>query len=692
MPCIDHIRKFAAAAVFCLATFFIPFAALGEDLSEGRQQLDQAVAVSDGIRDNVLEEASRVSREFQREARSLFTRDPLGWNLDTIDYITNWVFSLPLKIPDFLSSIREQSRLLGAAGSLFVFILILAVLYSLLWQGRVLAAVEEKFQGLKTWLPESTYPYFLALLRIIVASLVPLLLLGGFSLVRAFIPSRMPWFLFIERLLILWAIGAVLLHLLSELLLGDLFHVTRKYGSTLFHISRFVVLYILLAIGVIWAAETFHMRQDVLAFIRFIISLSIVCALIPLLLKKQALLSLLPELPYRSYQSFISALERYYFPVIFFTFLTGLMWCVGYRRFAIMLWTKTWAVAGSFVLIMIGYHVLSGLLNLWVEKKDVEDEEAKFLFGALRSLLRYITGLAVLLVGLHLLGLLRPLQGILSQPILTIGETPLSIWVLGKALVLLIAILYLTRLLQAYLTYKIYPPLGIESGLAYVLNTFLRYTGLILGLLFSLAAVCIDFRIFMVFAGALGIGLGLGMQTIAANLISGFSLIFGRKLRKDDWIQVGETRGVVTDIFLRATKVRTRDNIEYLIPNSDFITKTFVNYTLSTPMIRIHIPVRVSFDSDPSRVSRVLVEAAEKHPEVQIFRPPEVSFVGYGDNSLLFELLVWIDIRDIAEWRIRSRLYFGIFKAFRREGIDVPLPQRDLHLRTAPNWLRPETS
>jgi len=691
MLSFKHTRRWTAFCLVGLATVFMPFNALGKDLAEEQKQLEQDIAISEGISDSVVEKASRVSREFQKEARSLFTREPLGWNFETIDFLTNWFFSLPLKIPDFLSSIQEQSRLLGAAGSLFVLVLLLAVLYSLLWQGRVLAVLEEKFQVLKTWLPEATYPYYLALLRIVVASLVPLLLLGGFSLVRAFIPSRMPWFLFIERLLILWAIGAVLLHLLGELLLRDLFRVSRKYGRALFNISRVVVLYILLAVGIVWAAETFHMRQDVQAFIRFIISLSIVCALIPLLLKKQALLSLLPELPYRTYQNFVNALERYYFPVIFFTFLTGLMWCFGYHRFATTLWTKTWAVAGSFVLIMIGYHVLSGLLNRWVDKKDVEDEEAKFLFGALRSLLLYITGLAAVLVALHLLGLLGPLQDILSLPILTIGKTSLSVWILGKALIILIAILYVTRLLQAYLTYKIYPPLGIESGLAYVLNTFLKYTGLILGLLFSLAAVGIDFRIFMVFAGAVGIGLGLGMQTIAANLISGFSLIFGRKLRKDDWIQVGETRGVVTDIFLRATKVRTRDNIEYLIPNSDFISKTFVNYTLSTPMIRIHIPVRVAFDSDPSRVSRILVETAEKHPEVEIYREPEVSCVGYGDNSLLFELLVWIDIREIAEWRIRSRLYFGIFKAFRREGIDVPVPQRDLHLRTAPDWIKQDT-
>jgi small-conductance mechanosensitive channel len=289
---------------------------------------------------------------------------------------------------------------------------------------------------------------------------------------------------------------------------------------------------------------------------------------------------------------------------------------------------------------------------------------------------------ATVLVAFNLLGFLDPIRRMLSFPFFHVGGAPISTWIVFKAILILVAFLYVTRLLQAYLTYKIYPAIGVDPGLAYVLNTFLRYVGLAVGVLFSLGVVGIDLRIFLVFAGAAGIGVGLGLQSMASNVISGFSLVFGRKLRKDDWIQVGDTRGVVTDIFLRATKVRTRDHVEYLIPNADFITKTFVNFTLSSPLIRIHIPVRVSYRSDTDQVRQVLLETAGRHEEVLEYREPEVSFSSCGESGIDFELLVWIDIRQVAEWRIRSRLYFDIFEAFRRAGIEIPVPQRDVYIRS----------
>jgi len=169
---------------------------------------------------------------------------------------------------------------------------------------------------------------------------------------------------------------------------------------------------------------------------------------------------------------------------------------------------------------------------------------------------------------------------------------------------------------------------------------------------------------------------------MAANVISGFSIVFGRKIRKDDWIQVGETRGVVTDIYLRASRVRTRDNIEYLIPNSEFMTQTIVNYTLSSPLIRVHIPVGVSYDADPEKVRQILLEVAAANPNVSRHRKPEVFFDAYGDSSLNFDLLVWMDLQHIGEKRLRSELYYKIFEALKKAGIEIPFPQRDLHIRS----------
>ncbi|MGD8368430.1 MAG: mechanosensitive ion channel [Desulfobacterales bacterium] len=655
------------------------------------QRSGSPVVFSNDISNSMMAEAARVGEEFHTNARSLFARTPLGWDLDTIDYIVVQVTSIPRNIPSILQQIREQSRLLGIAGSLFMLALISAALYSLFLQKRVVRRMEHWVQPTAQWIPTEIFPYFLALVRVAVCSLVPLILLGSFSLVYAFVPYRADWWLFIQKVLILWAIGAASINLLREVLFHDLFPVAPNYGKILFHICRIVLIYILTALAVVQGAKAFGVRADVQAFIRFVISLTIVCALIPLLLKKGPLLSLLPDLPYRYYQTFVRALERYYFPVIFFTFLTGLMWCFGYKDFSRTLWIKTWAVAGSFVLIMVTYHILNGRLKRWIDRHETQEEEAVFLFGSLRSLLMYATVVATILVAFNLLGFLEPIRRVLSFPFLRLGGAPLSIWIVLKAILILVAFIYVTRLLQAYLTYKIYPALGIEPGLAYVLNTFLRYLGLLIGVLFSLGVVGIDLRIFMVFAGAVGIGIGLGLQTMASNLISGFSLVFGRKLRKDDWIQVDNTRGVVTDIFLRATKVRTRDNVEYLIPNADFISKSFVNYTLSSPMIRIRIPVNVSYRSDPEQVRRILLEVAARHPEVNDHQEPEISFAACGENAIEFELLIWIDIRRISEWRIRSRLYFDIFEAFKTAGIEIPLPQRDLYIRSAVGWPEPQS-
>jgi small-conductance mechanosensitive channel len=132
---------------------------------------------------------------------------------------------------------------------------------------------------------------------------------------------------------------------------------------------------------------------------------------------------------------------------------------------------------------------------------------------------------------------------------------------------------------------------------------------------------------------------------------------------------------------LRATRVRTRDNIEYLIPNSDLISRTIVNYSLSSPMIRIDLPVGVSYNANPRDVERIMVEVAEKEPLVSAYEKPVARFVEYADSSINFELLVWIDVRSVARRKVKSDLYFAIFEQFRKAGIEIPFPQRDVHIR-----------
>ena len=641
-----------------------------------------SITINENIGDAMLREAHQVSKEFKQQTLSIFERTPLGWNLDTIDFLSEWIISLPLKIPLFMKQVMEQSRMLGAAGTLIMLIFITAVLYSLLGQKRVLKYIEIQVQPIREKVPEFFYPYFYSIVRVMVASLIPLILLGIFSTINAFIDYKTSWFQLLGRLLWLWTVGALFASLLRGSLLGDFFSAAVLHGKTIYQFTRLVFFYILAGIAILWGAEAFQMPQEVLAFLRFAISLSIICVLFLLFLKKNALLSLLPQLPYKNYISFLRVLDKYYFPFILLTFLAGLLWCIGYKEFGPFFLKKTWAVAGSYVVIMIVYHIIFCGLQKWSKKKEVENKEAQFFFKSLKSLLLYTTATTIILTAFALLGLFDLFQRIFSFPIFKIGDTSLSILIFIKAGLILLVFIYLSRLLQAYLDYRIYPSLGIDTGLAYALNTFFKYLIIVIGFLISLRIVGIDLRVLMVFAGTIGIGVGFGLQTLASNMISGLCIIFGGNLRKGDWIQAGDTIGIVTDIYLRASKVRTRDNIEYLIPNSDFISSTIVNYTLSSPMVRINIPIGVSYDADPEEVKEILLKSASKHSFVTNYKNPEVRFVEYGDNSINFHLLVWIDIRKIAERRIKSSIYFTVFKVLKKANIEIPFPQRDIHIRS----------
>jgi len=641
-----------------------------------------AVAIAEDFGGSMIKEAARVKEEFEKQARTLFERKPLGWNWGTIKYLYNGLPYLPLKIPVFVKHVMEQGRVLGVVGSLIVLTFIIAVLYSLLGQNRVLAKVEAGVQPISARIPKASYPYFISALKVIIAALIPLLLLAAFSLINAMITYQAAWFQLIGRLLVLWAIGALLIGLLRESLTRDLFAATARYGKTIFRLARLVLLYVLAGVAVFWSAATFPIRQDVLALLQFAISTSIVLVLFLLFLKKRALLSLVPQLPYRSYQVFIQLFAKHYYALIGFSLFLALLWCLGYRQLGYVLLSKIWTAVGAYLLIMLIYHLMQGWLQKWRQKLDADDETGQFLFQSLRTLLLYTTVIVSALIILDIFGLLGPLQRILSFPVVKLGETQVTFWIILKALFILLAVFYASRLLQAYLDYKVYPSIGVDPGLGYALNTFFKYFSLLIGAIISLRIVGIDLRFLLVFAGAAGIGIGFGLQNMAANVISGFTIIFGGKIRKGDWIEAGNTLGVVTDIYLRATKVKTRDNIEYLIPNSDLISKTIINYSLSSPMIRIELPVGVSYNADPQKVQEILLGIAEKEPLVDKRHKSEVRFKEYADSSLNFELLIWINVRKTPRRKVRSALYFEIFEAFKKADIEIPFPQRDIHIRS----------
>jgi len=663
------------------------FAAVGKPAAESPVDGKSApVTFADDMTGSMKRGADQVTEDLRGQARSLFEHTPPGWDPDTLAYLYDEALSLPGKLPALIAEIHEQSRVLGLAGSLVMLVFLIAIVYSLIGRNRVLLKAEKIAKPLFEKLPDELDPFLMLGLISVTSALIPLILFGVFSLIKAFISYDAPWFLLTGRLLALWSIGALVISLIRGIVERKIFFIQTQYGDTVFRLFRFIVLYVLFGVSILWGAEAFGLREDFLAFLRFLIFLSITVFLFLILLRKKAVLSLLPQLPGKSYQSFVRGFGRYYYPVMGLTLMTGLIWCAGYKHFSIVLWTKTWAIAGVYIGFSVVYYMVIRRLQRWEQKIDGVDEHARAFAQSLKGLILYISTIITLLIMADLLGILSPLIQAVSFPLFSIGDSPLSLWIIVKTVLILVIFFYAARMLCAWLNYKIYPSMKVESGTAYAIDTFLKYFMLIIGGFISLQIVGFDLRALMVFAGTIGIGLGFALQSMVSNLISGFAIIFGGKIRRGDWIQVGVTMGMVTDIHLGSTRVQTRDNIEYIIPNADLTANTIINYTLSSPVIRIEVSFGVSYASDPRKIEKMVLEVAEKEPEVIMSKKPEVRFVGYGDNSINFHLLVWTDVRKTAIPAIRSKLYYAIFERFVKEGVEIPFPQRDVHFRTGIPW------
>ena len=465
--------------------------------------------------------------------------------------------------------------------------------------------IASAIQPVRNRIPEPLYPFFMAALRVVVAAAIPLLLLAVYSAIGAMITYKAVWFTLIGDLLLLWSLAALTIGLLRELLTRDLFKVTAAHGKKVFQIARLVLLYVLTCIVLYWAAEAFRFPKDVLAFLQFAISVSVVCVFLLLMLNKRALLSFLPPLPYRSYQNYVRILNRYYYPLIGVSFVLALLWCFGFREVGRLLLVKIWSTAGALILLSLVYHMLRIWLHRWAERIPADEESAQFLvgLGALFPDVRHGRG------GRGLAAEHDRLPGAdRARAVIPGGQgrqdrhhdlgrdqgavDPVSFSSTRPACC------------RPIWTTRSIPAFGVEQGPGYAVNTIIRLAFFGVGFLIALDTVGVDFGFLLVFAGAIGVGIGLGLQSMAANLISGFIIIFGGKVRKGDWIKVEDAIGMITDIHALSTRVRTRGNVEYLLPNSNLVSNTIINYTLSSPMIWISLPVGVSYGSDPKQVER----------------------------------------------------------------------------------------
>jgi small-conductance mechanosensitive channel len=277
---------------------------------------------------------------------------------------------------------------------------------------------------------------------------------------------------------------------------------------------------------------------------------------------------------------------------------------------------------------------------------------------------------------------LKYIKDILDVRLFNLGSTEFTLWIALYLIVLVVALVVISRIIKRWLINSVLARGDLDLGVRQAIATISQYLFLLFGLLIILSTAGIDLTALNVLAGAIGIGVGFGFQTIANNFISGLIILFERPVKVGDRIQVGDVAGDVVRIGARATTVKTNDNIEIIIPNAEFISSQVTNWSHSDREVRLHIPVGVSYSSDPEKVRDILLEVAASHKGVLKRPAPDVIFTGFGDSALQFDLRVWTSEYIAKPQILQSDLNFVIRRQFKAHGIEIPFPQRDIHVRS----------
>jgi small-conductance mechanosensitive channel len=222
----------------------------------------------------------------------------------------------------------------------------------------------------------------------------------------------------------------------------------------------------------------------------------------------------------------------------------------------------------------------------------------------------------------------------------------------------------------------------LRPSVQFAVQKIARYAVLVMGIYLSLTAVGVNLSSLAFLAGALGVGVGFGLQNIISNFVSGLIILAEQPIAIGDRVEVGGAIGRVTEISLRSTKMVTNDNICIIIPNSNLITGTVINWNHGDPRVRTRLPVGVAYGTNVEKLRRLLLDVAAQDPDILKEPEPELLFLGYGDSSINFELAVWSTLTLDKPMRFKSRIYYAMHKTLEENHIEIPFPQRDLHIRS----------
>lgn len=287
------------------------------------------------------------------------------------------------------------------------------------------------------------------------------------------------------------------------------------------------------------------------------------------------------------------------------------------------------------------------------------------------------------IAALNILRLLEPTVALLDSFAIQFGAVRISLLTVTKSVFALAVLLWLATAISEAMESRLRHSPNLTPSVQVLFGKLLKFSLVTIAVLAAISTTGMDLTALAVFGGAVGVGIGLGLQKVVANLFSGLILLLDKSIKPGDVVAVAGTYGWVSTLGGRYVSVVTRDGIEHLIPNEEFITTRVENWTHSDSKIRIKIPLGVHYNSDVERALEICVECAAKIPRVLQEPAPVCQLRSFGDNSVELELRLWIGDPMNGVNNVRSDTLRAIWKAFHEADIEIPYPQRDLHLRSS---------
>lgn len=288
---------------------------------------------------------------------------------------------------------------------------------------------------------------------------------------------------------------------------------------------------------------------------------------------------------------------------------------------------------------------------------------------------------------LNSVGLLDPAIGMMRATGITIGDVDITLWTIVKGAMVTAVLIWIASILSELIQKRLEGVKSLNAALRLLITKITKILLILIAVVVGLTAVGVDLTAFAVFSGAIGIGVGLGLQRSIANLVASFSLLADSSLKPGDVIEVetaqGPTYGVVQKMTTRYVSVRTRDGTEVLLPNEVLISSPVTNWSYSDKAIRRKLPIGVAYDTDIEHAMALCLEAAAECERVLKSPKPACLLKGFGDNSVDLELRIWLDDPEEGVSNIGSQVMLRVWHKFREHQIEIPFPQRDLHLRSA---------